>query len=70
MFACFLLVILHLLDFLLKLLDYEHNFLIIQFNIFGWIMQVNSHLKHFMIIACQLELMLNILLLILILKMV
>jgi hypothetical protein len=32
--------------------------------------QVNSHLKHFMIIACQLELMLNILLLMHILKMV
>jgi hypothetical protein len=35
---------------------------------FGWIMQVNLYLKHFMIIAYQLVLMLNIMLLILILK--
>jgi hypothetical protein len=64
MFACFLLVMLHLLDFLLKQLGYEHNFLIIQFNLFKWITQVNLYFKHFMTIAYQLKLMLNFLLLI------
>jgi hypothetical protein len=47
MFACFLLGMLHLLHFLPKKLDYRHNLLIFQFNLFEWIMRVNLHLKHF-----------------------
>ena len=49
MFVCFLLVMLHLLNYLPKLFNYDHNSLIIQSSQFVLIMPMNFLPEHLMI---------------------